>query len=39
MGSYVLGIDIGTTATKVILLHPEQGIVAEAEAAAILRSP
>jgi xylulokinase len=29
---YLLGIDIGTTATKGILLHPSQGIVAEAEA-------
>jgi xylulokinase len=35
----LLGIDIGTTATKGILLHPQQGIVAEAQAPATLRSP
>ncbi len=34
----LLGIDVGTTATKAILLHPEQGIVAGAEATATLRS-
>ena len=32
MEKYLLGIDIGTTATKGILLHPTRGIVAEAEA-------
>jgi len=32
MEKYFLGIDIGTTATKGILLHPVRGIVAEAEA-------
>jgi len=35
----LLGIDIGTTATKGILLHPEKGIVAETQAPATLRSP
>lgn len=35
----LLGIDIGTTATKGILLHPEKGIVAEAEAPSTLYSP
>ena len=39
MARHLLGIDIGTTATKGILLHPEQGIVAEAEAPSTLRSP
>ena len=36
---FLLGIDIGTTATKGILLHPERGVVAEAEAPSTLRSP
>jgi xylulokinase len=39
VASHLLGIDIGTTATKGILLHPGRGIVAEAEAPATLRSP
>lgn len=39
MATYLLGVDIGTTATKGILLHPERGLVAEAEAPATLRSP
>ncbi len=39
MASYVLGIDIGTTGTKGILLHPECGIVCEAQATSRLRSP
>lgn len=38
MEKYLLGIDIGTTATKGILLHPSQGIVAKAEAPAQLIS-
>jgi len=38
MEKYLLGIDIGTTATKAILLHPERGIAAEAAAPATLRS-
>jgi xylulokinase len=38
MATLLLGIDIGTTATKGILLHPERGIVAEKEAAVTLRS-
>jgi len=38
MEKYLLGIDIGTTATKGILLHPSRGIVAEAEAPAQLIS-
>ncbi len=36
---HLLGIDIGTTATKGILLHPERGLVAETEAPSTLRSP
>ena len=39
MSAYLLGIDIGTTATKAILLDTERGIVAAAEATATLRSP
>jgi xylulokinase len=39
VASLILGLDIGTTATKGILLDPDAGIVAEAEAAATLRSP
>jgi len=35
----ILGLDIGTTATKGILLDPESGIVAETEAATTLHSP
>ena len=37
--SVFLGIDIGTTATKGVLLHPLRGIVAEAEAPSTLNSP
>jgi len=37
--TYLLGIDIGTTATKGILLHSEDGIVAEAETPSRLHSP
>lgn len=36
---YVIGIDIGTTGTKAIVLHAERGIVAESVAPATLRSP
>ena len=39
MAEYLLGIDIGTTATKGILLHSERGIVAEADAPSTLLSP
>jgi xylulokinase len=39
MTTHLLGIDVGTTATKGILLHPDQGIVAEADATATLHSP
>ncbi len=39
MSSYLLGIDIGTTATKAILCHPNGQIVAEAEFPANLFSP
>jgi xylulokinase len=39
MTCYLLGVDIGTTATKGIILDPGQGIVAAAEVAATLRSP
>jgi xylulokinase len=38
MEKYLLGIDIGTTATKAILLLPSRGIVAEADAPAQLIS-
>lgn len=38
MSDFFLGIDIGTTSTKGILLHPEEGIVAEAETPAHLIS-
>jgi len=38
MKGCLLGIDIGTTATKGILLHPDRGILAEAEAPAQLIS-
>jgi xylulokinase len=38
MEKYLLGIDVGTTATKAILLLPSRGIVAEAEAPAQLIS-
>ena len=36
--SQLLGIDIGTTSTKVILLDPKEGVVAEAEREAALVS-
>lgn len=39
MPTLILGIDIGTTSTKGILLDPEGGIVAESEAPVTLRSP
>lgn len=39
MNTYLLGIDIGTTATKSILLHPAKGIVAEDEQVSTLSSP
>jgi len=39
VAGFLLGIDIGTTATKGILLHPTHGIVAESQAAAELQSP
>jgi xylulokinase len=39
MAALILGLDVGTTATKAVLLDPDAGIVAEAEAAATLRSP
>jgi xylulokinase len=35
----LLGIDIGTTATKAIVLDPERGVVAEAERPTHLHSP
>jgi xylulokinase len=37
--SHLLGIDIGTTATKAILLEPDRGPVAEAERPVQLHSP
>jgi xylulokinase len=39
MNSYLLGIDIGTTATKSIILHPTKGIVTDDEHVSTLRSP
>lgn len=39
MNELLLGIDIGTTATKAILCTPSGRIIAEAEAPATLRSP
>lgn len=39
MSEYLLGIDIGTTASKAILLHSTKGIIATATADATLRSP
>lgn len=39
MGSTVLGIDIGTTALKAVLLERNRGLVAQAERAHELRSP
>jgi xylulokinase len=38
MAALILGLDIGTTATKGVLLDPDAGIVAEVEAPATLRS-
>ncbi len=37
--SLLLGIDIGTTATKAILLDPDRGLVAESERQVTLHSP
>jgi xylulokinase len=37
--SVLLGIDVGTTATKALLLDPDRGPVAEAERRATVRSP
>jgi xylulokinase len=37
--SLLLGIDIGTTATKAILLDPDRGLVAESERRVTLHSP
>ena len=37
--SLLLGIDIGTTATKAILLDPERGLVAESQRHVTLNSP
>ena len=39
MTDLLMGIDIGTTATKCIILDPEKGIIGEAEASATLNSP
>jgi len=39
MAKHLLGIDIGTTATKAVLLNPDLGVVAEAESPASLHSP
>jgi xylulokinase len=37
--SLLLGVDVGTSATKAVLLDPERGVVAQAERPAELRSP
>lgn len=39
MPRLLLGIDIGTTATKGIILEPDSGIIAKAETRSMLRSP
>jgi xylulokinase len=39
MPRLLLGIDIGTTATKGIILEPDSGIIAKAEIMSMLRSP
>jgi len=39
MADLLMGIDIGTTATKCIILDPEMGIIGSAEASATLNSP
>ncbi len=36
---YLLGIDIGTTALKAVLLDPERGVVVQAGQPHTLRSP
>ena len=39
MAGLLMGIDIGTTATKCIILDPEKGIICETETSATLNSP
>ena len=39
MSGYILGLDVGTTATKAILLDPNKGIIAETQEPANLYSP
>lgn len=39
MPEYILGLDIGTTGTKAVLLDPEKGIVSESLAPVNLNSP
>jgi xylulokinase len=39
MATYTIGVDIGTTGTKAVLLDPEQGIVAQASREMALHSP
>lgn len=39
MSEYLMGIDIGTTSTKAILLDPDKGIIAESQAPSTLHSP
>jgi xylulokinase len=39
MAALVLGIDVGTTSTKVVLADPAAGVVAQASEPAALRSP
>ena len=39
MTDLLLGIDLGTTATKVVVLDPDRGVVGAAEAPVRLRSP
>ncbi len=39
MPDLLLGLDVGTTATKAIVLHPRAGVLAEASAVTTLESP
>jgi xylulokinase len=34
-----LGIDVGTTATKIAVVHPERGVIADVSASSMLSSP
>lgn len=39
MTGYIIGVDLGTTGTKVVLFAPQEGIVAQASRASALHSP